>query len=137
MRLYLDGPQHWFKDLDRHNRVNHAADFMVLGTEKQRTKKLISGVKHPMTKRNKNIYLAAQSHSQIPAWHGQTLLKEPSGQTASTAAANSQLGDFELAVPEDMPQLIYQRLGKEFGIGQRDYVAQGVTSWRSYGRTPD
>ena len=36
-----------------------------------------------------------------------------------------------------MPQLIYQRLGKEFGIGQRDYVAQGVTSWRSYGRTPD
>ena len=46
-------------------------------------------------------------------------------------------GNIELRLPNDMPQLVYQRLGKEFGIGQRDYVAQGVSSWRSYGRTTD
>ena len=53
------------------------------------------------------------------------------------AEGNALLGTTDILVPEDMPQLIYQRLGKEFGIGRRDYVAQGVSSWRSYGRTPD
>ena len=53
------------------------------------------------------------------------------------AEGNALLGTTDIVVPQDMPQLVYQRLGKEFGIGQRDYVAQGVTSWRSYGRTPD
>ena len=53
------------------------------------------------------------------------------------SVGNDGIPGFDLAVPEDMPQLIYQRLGKDFGIGQRDYVAQGVTSWQSYGRTPD
>ena len=40
------------------------------------------------------------------------------------AEGNSLLGTTDIIVPEDMPQLIYQRLGREFGIGQRDYAAQ-------------
>jgi len=29
---------------------------------------------------------------------------------------------------------VFQRLGTSFGVGLRDYVAQGVNHWQSHGR---
>ena len=114
--------------------TNHAVDFMILGTPKQR----------------RNIDIKGESPNGEPLktfiWAPNVTVKIQEGERTIEGAiwanklhgvGNSVAGTFDVAVPEDMPQLIYQRLGKEFGIGQRDYVAQGVTSWRSYGRTPD
>ena len=40
----------------------------------------------------------------------------------------------DISVPEGLPSLVFQRLGVSFGVGQREYVAQGILSWRSHGR---
>ena len=114
--------------------VKHAADFMILGTEKQTRDIAIRGespdgepLKTFIWAPNSRVYfLKAELTVEGAIW-----AKKLYG------VGNDAIRGLDIAVPEDMPQLIYQRLGKEFGIGQRDYAAQGVTSWRSYGRTPE
>ena len=135
VRLYLDsglsiGSRTWIDTTD----VKHAADFMILGTKKQR----------------RNIDIRGESPNDEPLktfiWTPNVTVRFQAGERTIEggiwanrlhAVGNNVVRGFDLAVPENLPQLIYQRLGKEFGIGQRDYVAQGVSSWRSYGRTTD
>ena len=137
VRLYLDGSllitsKTWIDTTD----VNHAADFMILGTPSSGTSQSVEirgeapdgevvkmftwlprgEVKFQVSRRTDHLIEGA-------IWAERFYID-----------GNRGIGDFELRLPEDMPQMIYQRLGREFGIGQRDYVAQGVTSWYSYGR---
>ena len=143
VRLYLDGTlkigsETWIDTTE----INHAADFMILGTPT-------------------SVAYSAQNSLQIrgASPNGEELkafIWLPNGRVRFDIArrkdhivegaiwsnsfwidGQSRIGEFELRLPENMPQMIYQRLGREFGIGQRDYVAQGVTSWYSYGRRSD
>ena len=115
--------------------VEHAADFMILGTSKQRKKILIRG-ETPNGEPLKTFIWTP--NSEVEFWgRKERIIEGAIWADELYAVGNNLVRTFDLEVPEDMPQLIYQRLGKEFGIGRRDYVAQGVSSWRSYGRTPD
>ena len=139
VRLYLDGSlkinsRTWIDTTD----VNHAADFMILGTSKAKTSQKIDiRGEAPNGEALKTFVWLPKGEVKFQLGKQKRLVEGAIWADTLWRAANSQLGDFELRLPGDMPQMIYQRLGKEFGIGQRDYVAQGVTSWRSYGRTPD
>ena len=139
VRLYLDGSlsigsRTWIDT----TAVNHAADFMILGTPKAKTSQKIDiRGEAPNGEALKTFVWLPKGEVKFQLGREKRLVEGAIWADSFWRSANSQLGDFELRLPEDMPQLIYQRLGKEFGIGQRDYVAQGVTSWRSYGRTPD
>ena len=116
--------------------VKHAADFMILGTSQQAKSINIRG-EAPKDEAIKTFIWAP--NSDVRFWKGKRTIEGAIWADEFYGVGNDieESGSFDVVVPEDMPQLIYQRLGKEFGIGQRDYVAQGVTSWRSYGRTPD
>ena len=137
VRLYLDGSlsigsRTWIDT----TAVNHAADFMILGTPKAKTSQKIDiRGEAPNGEALKTFVWLPKGEVKFQLGREKRLVEGAIWADSFWRSANSQLGDFELRLPEDMPQLIYQRLGKEFGIGQRDYVAQGVTSWRSYGRT--
>ena len=137
VRLYLDGSlsigsRTWIDTTD----INHAADFMVLGTPKAKSNQKIDiRGEAPDGQALKTFIWLPKGEVKFQLGDDKRLVEGAIWSDSFWRAANSQLGDFELRLPEDMPQLIYQRLGKEFGIGQRDYVAQGVTSWKSYGRT--
>ena len=140
VRLYVDGSlkisdSTWIDTSE----VKHAADFMILGTPKaNKNQTLTIGGIWPEDESFKSFIWMPKGLVNFPRANVKTRLEGAIWADSFKRAQNDAVSDdFELAVPEDMPQLIYQRLGKEFGIGQRDYVAQGVTSWRSYGRTPD
>ena len=140
IRLYLDGSlkvddNTWIDTSE----VSHAADFMILGTPKAKASQALTvGGIWPEGETFKSFIWTPNGLVHFARANQQTRIEGAIWADSFKRAQNDAVSDdFELAVPEDMPQLIYQRLGKEFGIGQRDYVAQGVTSWRSYGRTPD
>ena len=140
VRLYLDdslpiGDSTWIDT----SSVKHAADFMILGTPKaKKNQTLTIGGIWPEDESFKSFIWMPKGLVNFPRGNVKTRLEGAIWADAfKRTDVDATEDDFQLAVPEDMPQLIYQRLGKEFGIGQRDYVAQGVTSWRSYGRTPD
>ena len=139
VRLYIDGSlkisdSTWIDTSE----VKHAADFMILGTPKSKTtQKLEIAGKWPNGEVFKHFIWMPNAEVKFLRANEKTRLEGAIWADSIKRAANDVLDDFQLQMPEDMPQLIYQRLGKEFGIGQRDYVAQGVTSWRSYGRTHD
>ena len=107
---------------------------MILGTSKQTRSINIRG-ESPDNEPLKTFIWAP--NSEVRFWKGKRTIEGAVWADELYAVGNNVVQSFDLAVPEDLPQLIYQRLGKEFGIGQRDYVAQGVTSWRSYGRAAD
>ena len=135
VRLYLDsglsiGDRTWIDTTD----TNHAADFMILGTTKQKRSIDIKG-ESPNGEPLKTFIWAPNVRVKFQA--GERTIEGGIWADELYAVGNDVVQSFDLAVPEDLPQLIYQRLGKEFGIGQRDYVAQGVSSWRSYGRAAD
>ena len=136
IRLYIDAKvfhlnrNTWIDTSD----LRHPADFMILGTQKD-TRQLI------------------QVSSEWP--EGQTLktfIWMPTGdlhffRTSVESIEGAIWGrDFKrtcnaaicerlsITVPEDMPSLIFQRLGEEFAIGRRDFFAQGITNWRTYSR---
>ena len=140
VRLYLDGSlktddKVWIDTTD----VNHAADFMILGTPKSKNygQKIEIVGEAPNGETLKMFVWLPKGKVKFQIGEEKRLVEGAIWADSLWRAANAQIGDLELRVPKDMPQLIYQRLGKEFGIGQRDYVAQGVSSWRSYGRTTD
>ena len=143
VRLYLDGSLKigadiWIDTTD----INHAADFMILGTPTSTT-----------TRRQNTLQIRGESPNgealKAFIWlpngrvrfdisrRNDHLVEGAIWSKSFWIDGNSRLGEFELRLPENMPQMIYQRLGREFGIGQRDYVAQGVTSWSSYARRSD
>ena len=138
VRLYLDsgiklGALSWIDTTE----TQHAADFMILGTERLSGDITIRG-NSPDGEPLKAFIWAP--NSKVEFFEGETDRRTVEGAIWADrlyAEGNDVIEGFDLVVPEDMPQLIYQRLGKEFGIGRRDYVAQGVSSWRSYGRTAD
>ena len=136
VRLHLDSglfisSRSWIDTTE----VRHAADFMILGTSEQTETISIRG-ESPNNEPLKTFIWAPNSEVQF--WGRERRIIEGAIWADELySVGNDRIPGFDLAVPEDMPQLIYQRLGKDFGIGQRDYVAQGVTSWQSYGRTPD
>ena len=115
--------------------VEHAADFMILGTSAQKRKIIIRGE----TPNGESLKTFIWTPNVGVKFSGRVerVVEGAIWADELYAVGNNLVRTFDLEVPEDMPQLIYQRLGKEFGIGRRDYVAQGVSSWRSYGRTPD
>jgi hypothetical protein len=134
VRLYLDsgltiGSKTWIDTTD----TKHAADFMILGTPKQKRNIEFRGVS-PNGEPLKTFIWAP--NVSVKFQKGERTIEGAIWADELYAVGNDVVRGFDLALPEDMPQMIYQRLGREFGIGQRDYVAQGVTSWRSYGRTP-
>ena len=139
VRLYLDGSlktdsRVWIDTTD----VKHAADFMILGTAKAKTSQKIDiRGEAPNGEALKTFVWLPKGEVKFQAGREKRLVEGAIWADSFWRGANAQIGDFELRLPKDMPQLVYQRLGKEFGIGQRDYVAQGVSSWRSYGRTTD
>ena len=135
VRLYVDSglsiqSKTWIDTTE----IRHAADFMILGTSKQTRSINIRG-ESPNNEPLKTFIWAP--NSEVRFWKGKRTIEGAVWADELYAVGNNVVQSFDLAVPEDLPQLIYQRLGKEFGIGQRDYVAQGVTSWRSYGRAVD
>ena len=135
VRLYLDsgltiGSKTWIDTTD----IKHAADFMILGTQKQKGNINIRG-ESPNGETLKTFIWAP--NVTVKFQKGERTVEGGIWANKLHAVGNDVVQGFDLAVPENLPQLIYQRLGKEFGIGQRDYVAQGVSSWRSYGRTID
>ena len=107
---------------------------MILGTQKQKRNIEIRG-ESPNGETLKTFIWAPNVTVKFQA--GERTIEGGIWANRLHAVGNNVVQGFDLAVPENLPQLIYQRLGKEFGIGQRDYVAQGVSSWRSYGRTID
>ena len=107
---------------------------MILGTQKQKRNIDIKGAS-PNGEPLKTFIWAP--NVTVKFQQGERIIEGAIWANKLFAVGNDVIRSFDLAVPEDLPQLIYQRLGKEFGIGQRDYVAQGVTSWRSYGRAVD
>ena len=143
VRLYLDGSLKIGADIwiDT-TEINHAADFMILGTPTSTT-----------TRRQNTLQIRGESPNRealkafiwLPNGRVRFDISRRNDHLVEGAIwsksfwidGNSLLGEFELRLPENMPQMIYQRLGREFGIGQRDYVAQGVTSWSSYARRSD
>ncbi len=141
VRLYLDGTistdsNVWIDTTD----VNHAADFMILGTPKAKAgQKIDIKGEAPNGEALKTFIWLPKGEVRLQAARKNRLIEGAIWAKKLSQARNRQnyFGDIDLRLPQDMPQLIYQRLGKEFGIGQRDYIAQGVVSWQSYGRTPD
>ncbi|QNI62132.1 hypothetical protein [Synechococcus sp. TAK9802] len=143
VRLYLDGSLKFGADIwiDTTG-VNHAADFMILGTPTSTTRSRqntlqIRGESPNGEALKAFIWLPNGRVRFEITRHKDHLVEGAIWSKSFWIDGNSRLGEFELRLPENMPQMIYQRLGKEFGIGQRDYVAQGVTSWYSYGRRSD
>ena len=138
VRLYIEGTikidrYTWIDTTD----VNHAADFMILGSTNSTTNLDLVGIS-PDEEAMKAFIWLPNGRVKINAVRNQKRVLEGAIWAENFwAEGNALLGTTDIFVPEDMPQLIYQRLGQEFGIGQRDYVAQGVTSWYSYGRTND
>ena len=135
VRLYLDSglsisSKTWIDTTD----TKHAADFMILGTPRQTRNIDIKG-ESPNGEPLKTFIWAPNVRVKFQA--GERTIEGAIWADELHAVGNDVVQSFDLAVPENLPQLIYQRLGKEFGIGQRDYVAQGVVSWRSYGRAAD
>ena len=141
VRLYLDGDlttdsEVWIDTTD----VNHAADFMILGTPTAKAgQKIDIKGEAPNGEALKTFIWLPTGEVRFQAARRNRLIEGAIWSNKLSQARNRQnfFGNIELRLPNDMPQLVYQRLGKEFGIGQRDYVAQGVTSWRSYGRAAD
>ena len=140
VRLYIDGSikigrKTWIDTTD----VNHAADFMILGSPNARSNHKLDlvGVS-PNEEAMKAFIWLPNGETKLHAVNGQKRVLEGAIWSRNLwAEGNSLLGTTDIFVPEDLPQLVYQRLGREFGIGQRDYVAQGVSSWNSYGRAAD
>ena len=136
VRLYVDGSliisdTTWIDTSD----IRHAADFMILGTPKSKgSQKLEIAGRWPDGEVFKHFIWMPKAEIKFLRACQKTRLEGAIWVNSLKRAANDPCDDFQLELPEDMPRLIYQRLGKEFGIGQRDYVAQGVTSWHSYGR---
>ena len=141
VRLYLDGTlatdsNVWIDTTD----VKHAANFMILGTPKAKSgQKIDIKGEAPNGEALKTFIWLPKGEVRFQTARKNRLIEGAIWANKWSQARNRQniFGDIELRLPKDMPQLVYQRLGKEFGIGQRDYVAQGVTSWRSYGRAAD
>ena len=131
VRLYIEGTikidrYTWIDTTD----VNHAADFMILGSTNSTTNLDLVGIS-PDEEAMKAFIWLPNGRVKINAVRNQKRVLEGAIWAENFwAEGNALLGTTDIFVPEDMPQLIYQRLGQEFGIGQRDYVAQGVTSWQ-------
>ena len=140
VRLYFEGTikieeDTWIDTTD----VNHAADFMILGSSNAKSghKLDLIGIS-PNEETMRAFIWLPRGETKLHAEKGKKRVLEGAIWARNFwAEGNGLLGTTDIVVPEDMPQLIYQRLGREFGIGQRDYAAQGVTSWYSYGRTAD
>mgnify|MGYP001159686103 CR=1 FL=1 len=122
--------------------VSHAADFMLLGTKPRlsgRCRQRLN-MKQPLGTQNKPAkafiwmpsgcvkfqFTKTDPHYLEGAIWGQ--------QYDATGAGSHEKNYVDISVPEGLPSLIFQRLGVSFGVGQREYVAQGVLSWRSHGR---
>lgn len=122
--------------------VKQAADFMLLGTQPR-----LNG----NCRQNLNIKEPLGTHSN-PAkafiWMPSGCVKfqftrtEPHSlegalwaQRYDTTGAGSYPKNYvSISVPEGLPSLIFQRLGVSFGVGQREYLAQGTLNWQSFGR---
>ena len=140
IRLHIEGSiaieqDTWIDTTD----VDHAADFMILATPRAKEGHKLDLVgSSPNEEAMKAFIWLPRGETKLHAVSGEKRVIEGAiWSNKIWAEGNALLGTTDIVVPQDMPQLVYQRLGKEFGIGQRDYVAQGVSSWRSYGRTPD
>ena len=140
VRLYFEGTiaigeDTWIDTTD----VKHAADFMILGSSNAKSghKLDLIGIS-PNDEVMKAFVWLPRGEAKLHAVEERKRVLEGAIWSKNLwAEGNGLLGTTDIVVPEDMPQLIYQRLGREFGIGQRDYAAQGVTSWYSYGRAAD
>lgn len=139
VRLYVDsknlkiGKRTWIDTTS----LNHAADFMILGTQKQDAQTLQIGGNSPNGETLKTfiwmptgkIHLLLNDSKDIRHIEGAIW-----GKDYMCTCDNAINNPTRITVPEDMPSMIFQRLGKEFGIGRRDFFAQGVTNWRSFSR---
>ena len=122
--------------------VKHAADFMLLGTKPRlsgRCRQRLN-IKQPLGTENK----PAKAFVWMPSGcvKFQFTKTEPhhlegaiwAQQYDATGAGSYEKNFVDIQVPDGLPSLIFQRLGVSFGVGQREYVAQGILSWRSHGR---
>ena len=135
IRLYVDGSLLVGKNtwIDT-SEISHAADFMILGTQKEKTQNLdIMGMWPSgealktfiwMPRGQVHLFLNSVKNVEGAIW------AEDYKCTCNKAISEK----VTITVPEDMPSLVFQRLGEEFGIGRRDFFAQGVTNWRTYSR---
>ena len=135
IRLYVDGSLVVGKNtwIDT-SEISHAADFMILGTQKEKTQKLhIMGMWPSgealktfiwMPRGQVHLFLNSVKNVEGAIWADDY-----------KCSCNNAISDkVTITVPEDMPSLVFQRLGEEFGIGRRDFFAQGITNWRTYSR---
>ena len=136
IRLYIDaakflvGNNTWIDTSE----ISHAADFMILGTQKEETQRLdIKGMWPSgetlktfiwMPKGKVHLFLNSVKSIEGAIW----------GEDYECSCNKAISDKVTITVPEDMPSLIFQRLGEEFGIGRRDFFAQGITNWRTYSR---
>ena len=136
VRLYIDaakflvGNNTWIDTSE----ISHAADFMILGTQKEKTQRLdIKGMWPSgetlktfiwMPKGKVHLFLDSVKSIEGAIW----------GEDYECSCNKAISDKVTITVPEDMPSLIFQRLGEEFAIGRRDFFAQGTTNWRTYSR---
>ena len=136
IRLYIDaakflvGNNTWIDTSE----ISHAADFMMLGTQTEKTQRLdIKGMWPSgetlktfiwMPKGKVHLFLNSVKSIEGAIW----------GEDYECSCNKAISDKVTITVPEDMPSLVFQRLGKEFGIGRRDFFAQGITNWRTHSR---
>lgn len=140
VRLYVDskslkiGRNTWLDTTS----VGHAADFMILGTQKEDDQTLQISGNSPNGETLKTFiwmptgkihFLLNSNSTDVRRIEGALW-----GREYMCTCDNALNNTAKITVPEDMPSLIFQRLGKEFGIGRRDFFAQGITNWRSHSR---
>ena len=136
IRLYIDaakflvGNNTWIDTSE----ISHAADFMMLGTQTEKTQRLdIKGMWPSgetlktfiwMPRGKVHLFLNSVKSIEGAIW----------GEDYECSCNKAISDKVTITVPEDMPSLVFQRLGKEFGIGRRDFFAQGITNWRTHSR---
>lgn len=145
LRVYLSGslnlPQYVILDTSL---VARAADFMILGTRSRvgSTPLQTLSFTEPLGSSGQPVkafvYVPAgavkfQLTVDRPHLLEGAIWAQSYDATASATYANNYV---DLSVPADLPSLVFQRLGTGFGVGLRDYVAQGVSHWQSHGRQP-
>lgn len=143
LRVYLSGgmnlPQYVILDTSL---VARAADFMILGTRSRvgSTPQQTISITEPLGLSG----MPAKAFFYVPAGavKFQLTVNRPhllegaiwAQQYDATASATYSGNYVDITVPSDLPSLVFQRLGTGFGVGLRDYVAQGVSHWQSHGR---
>ena len=132
VRVYMDGSlriqdKTWIDT----SAVKHATDFMILGTAQTGQKVDIYG-DAPDSQALKTFIWLPNGEAKFRPKKKKMTIEGGIWADTITMWGTNLVKSIDVVVPEDMAQMVYQRLGKEMGIGQRDYVAQGITGWKSY-----